>query len=172
MRNEKKSISAEYLAQLNESPFLILVDYQGLKVDQFAELRSRLAKVGAQLHVVKNRIFRIAAQESEFGEDLSADLKGQVAVVTGEQDISAAAKITKNFQAEFEKPVIKMGCMGQTRLDAEQVKIIADLPSLDELRAKVVGVLQAPAQKLVRLLQTPASQLAQVIKANAEKKQD
>ena len=90
-------------------------------------------------------------------------------MVTGEAEISAAAKILKNFESEFSKPCIRFGYMGDTRLDESEVKIIADLPSLDELRAKIVGVVQAPAQKLATLINTPGTQLAKVIKAKSEK---
>jgi large subunit ribosomal protein L10 len=169
MREAKKNISAEYLERLNASPFFIVVDYQGLKVDQFEELRTRLDETKAELHVVKNRIFNIAAKEAGVAEDLVSDLKGQLAVVTGEAEISAAAKILKNFESEFSKPGIRFGYMGETRLDEAEVKIIADLPSLDELRSKIVGVVQAPAQKLATLINTPGTQLAQVLKAKSEK---
>ena len=169
MREAKKNISAEYVERLNASPYFIVVDYQGLKVDQFAELRQRLDGAEAELHVVKNRIFSIAAKEAGVDGDLRSELSGQLAVVTGTAEISAAAKILKNFESEFEKPGIKFGYMGETRLDEKEVKIIADLPSIDELRAKIVGVVQAPAQKLATLINTPGTQLAQVIKAKAEK---
>ena len=169
MREAKKNISAEYIERLNASPFFIVVDYQGLKVDQFEELRNRLDESKAELHVVKNRIFNIAAKEAGFEEDLMGDLKGQLAVVTGEAEISATAKIVKNFESEFSKPGIRFAYMGDSRLDESQVKIIADLPSLDELRAKLVGVVQAPAQKLATLVNTPGTQLAQVLKAKSEK---
>jgi large subunit ribosomal protein L10 len=169
MREAKKNISAEYIERLNASPFFIVVDYQGLKVDQFEELRTRLDETKAELHVVKNRIFNIAAKEAGVAEDLVSDLKGQLAVVTGEAEISAAAKILKNFESEFSKPGIRFGYMGETRLDEAEVKIIADLPSLDELRSKIVGVVQAPAQKLATLINTPGTQLAQVLKAKSEK---
>jgi large subunit ribosomal protein L10 len=92
-----------------------------------------------------------------------------LAVVTGESEISSAAKILKNFESEFEMPSIRFGYMGETRLDEGEVKFIADLPSMDVLRAQIVGVIQAPAQKLATLLNVPGSQLAQVIKAKAEK---
>jgi large subunit ribosomal protein L10 len=100
MREAKKNISAEYLERLNASPYFIVVEYQGLKVDQFANLRERLDGAKAELHVVKNRIFNIAAKEAGVEADLAGDLKGQVAVVTGESEISAAAKIVKNFESE------------------------------------------------------------------------
>ena len=105
MRAEKKFITSEYVARLNASPFFIVVDYTGLTVTHFNELRTRLRKGGAEAHVVKNSIFRIAAQEAGIA-DLSGALTGQIAVVTGQKDVSAAAKTLKKFAAEFEKPVL------------------------------------------------------------------
>src|SRR5258708_17960847 len=102
MRAEKQVISAEYLAWLNRSPFFIVVDYQGLKVGPITELRKRLKKAGAEMQVVKNSLFRLAAKE--VGADLAGGLIGQVAVITGERDLSLAAKVVKTVQAESEKP--------------------------------------------------------------------
>jgi len=168
MREEKKQISAEYLERLQSSPYFIVVDYNGLKVDQFAALRAKLQEAGGEIHVVKNSIFKIAAKESGI-EDLGAPLRGQVAVVTGEQEISGAAKAIKDFAKECEKPDVLFGFMGDDRLDADGVNRIADLPSLDVLRAQLVGVIQTPGRQIATILQTPASQLAQVLKAKAEK---
>ncbi|MBN8249310.1 MAG: 50S ribosomal protein L10, partial [Verrucomicrobia bacterium] len=111
MRAEKKLISAEYLAKLNGSPFFLVVDYRGLDVSRFTELRKRLRKAGGEVHVVKNTIFRVAAQEAGLA-DLSGVLSGQLAVVTGQKDIAAAAKVVKGFQAEFEKPKLQFGYLG------------------------------------------------------------
>lgn len=168
MRAEKKFISEEYVLRLNASPFFIVVDYTGLTVLQFTELRKRLQNAGAEVHVVKNSIFRIAAKEAGVAE-LNGSLSGQVAVVTGQKDVSAAAKVVKTFQAEFEKPKLKFGYLNNQRLEAQDVQALADLPSIEVLRAKLLGVLQAPAQKLAALINTPGSQLARVIKAKAEK---
>lgn len=168
MRHEKQFIKSEYIKRLAESPFIIVVDYKSLTVHQFTELRKRLRGCSAELHVVKNSIFRISAQESGVG-DLGADLVGQVAVVTGSSDISAAAKVVKTFQAEFEKPKLKFGFLGNQRLEAKDVVALADLPSLEVLRGKILGLLQAPAAQLVRVIATPAGQLARVIKAHADK---
>lgn len=168
MRAEKKFITTEYVARLNTSPFFIVVDYTGLKVPQFNELRSRLRKTGAEMHVVKNSIFRVAAKEAGLA-DLTGALAGQTAVVTGQKDVTAAAKALKNFTAEFEKPKVKFGHLGSKRLEGADVMAMADLPSLEELRGKLLGVLQAPAQKLAALINTPGSQIARVIKAKAEK---
>ncbi|MFN0068441.1 MAG: 50S ribosomal protein L10 [Limisphaerales bacterium] len=168
MRPEKKAISAEYIARLNASPYFVVAEYTGLKVAQFTELRRRLRAAGARAQVVKNSIFRIAAKEAGAA-DLTGTLSGQVAVITGDRDISAAAKVLKNFTAEFDKPKVKFGFLGNQRLDEAALKVLADLPPIEVLRGKLLGVLQAPAQQLVALLSTPASQLARVLKAKAEK---
>jgi large subunit ribosomal protein L10 len=170
MRAEKQSITAEYKARLNGSPYFIVVDYKGLKVGPITELRKRLAKAGAELHVVKNNIFRIAAKEAGVAE-MNGALTGQVAVVTGQKEISSAAKVIKTFASEFEKPKVKFGYLNNKRLEAPDIQALADLPSIEVLRATLLGLLNAPATKLVRLLQTPATQLAQVLKAKAEKDQ-
>lgn len=168
MREEKKLISAEYVLRLNESPFFLVVDYRGLSVGQFTELRKRLLKAGGEVHVVKNNLFRVAAKEAGIA-DLSGSLVGQVAVVTGRKDIAAVAKVIKTYQAEFEKPKLQFGYLGNQRLGAEEVRKIADLPPLSELQGKLLGLLQAPAQKLAALINTPGSQVARVLKARVDK---
>ena len=131
-------------------------------------MRKRLTQAGAEIHVVKNSIFRIAAKEAGVGE-LNGALAGQMAVVTGQKDISAAAKALKNFAAEFDKLKVKFGYLNNQRLEEPAIMALADLPSLDVLRAKLLGLLNAPATKLVRPDQHAGVQLAQVIKAKAEK---
>jgi large subunit ribosomal protein L10 len=168
MRAEKQFLSKEYLARLNASPFMIVVNYKGLKVGPMTELRKRLVKAGAEMHIVKNSVFRIAAKEAGIA-DLGDTMTGQIAVVTGQKDISAAAKTVKTFASEFEKPKIQFGYLNNQRLEGKDVLALADLPSLDVLRGKLLGVLQAPATKLVVLLNTPGSQIARVIKAKSEK---
>jgi large subunit ribosomal protein L10 len=168
MRTEKQILTKEYVARLNAAPFFIVVDYKGLKVTHLTELRKRLQKAGAEIHVVKNSIFQIAAKEAGVGE-LSGSLAGQVAVVTGQKDISAAAKAVKNFGAEFDRLKVKFGYLDSQRLEGAAIMALADLPSLDVLRAGLLGLLNAPATKLAILLNTPASQLARVVKAKAEK---
>lgn len=167
MRPEKQSLTQEYLQRLNASPFVLVVNYTGLKVGPLNELRRRLRQAGAELHVVKNSLFRLAAREAKLG-DLDALLTGQLAVVTGQKDISVAAKVVKTFAAEFEKPKIQFGFLGNQQLGQEQLLALADLPPLEVLRAQLLGALQAPATKLVALLNTPASQLVRVIKARSE----
>jgi large subunit ribosomal protein L10 len=168
MRPEKQSLTQEYLKRLNASPFFIVVDYRGLKVSLLTELRKRLFAAGAEIHVVKNSVFRIAAKEAGVA-DLNGSLAGQVAVVTGQKDISAAAKVVKGFGKEFEKLKIHFGYLNNQRLDQPAIMTLADLPSIEILRGQLLGVFNAPASKLVRLLNTPASQLARVLQAQQEK---
>ncbi len=168
MRTEKQNISQEYVARLNASPFFIVVDYTGLKVGPITELRKRLVKAGAEIHVVKNSLFRLAAKEAGVAE-LNGALAGQIAVVTGQKDVSAAAKAVKTFQAEFEKPKIKFGYLNNQRLESKDIVMLADLPSLDVLRGKIVGLLNTPATQLAQIIQTPAAQLARVLKAKVDK---
>lgn len=168
MRAEKQILTKEYAGRLNASPFFIVVGYQGLKVEHLTELRKRLLQAGAEVHVVKNSIFRIAAKEAGVAE-LNGSMTGQMAVVTGQKDISSTAKTLKNFAAEFDKLKVKFGYLNNQRLEDTAIVALADLPSIDVLRAKILGLLNAPATKLVTLINTPATMLAQVIKAKAEK---
>jgi len=168
MRAEKQNISAEYLQRLNNSPFFIVVDYQGLKVAPITELRKRLHKAGAEMRVVKNSIFRIAAKEAGVG-DLAGSLAGQLAVVTGRQDVSSTAKVLKTFATEFDKPKVRFGYLLNKRLETQEILTLADLPSLEVLRAKLLGLFNTPATRLAQILNAPATQLALVLKAKAEK---
>ncbi len=157
MRAEKKLLTSEYVARLNGSPFFIVAGYQGLKVAHLNELRKRLIAAGAEIHVVKNTVFNVAAKEAGVGE-LNGSLAGQIAVITGKKDIFIAAKVLKNFAAEFDKLKLKFGYLNNQRVEQATILAYADLPSLEVIRAKLLG-----------LLNTPASMLAQVIKAKSEK---
>jgi len=167
MHPDKATIVTSLNQKLNASPFLFVTDYTGLKVDQFAELRTRLYSVGARCQVVKNSFLRLAIKEAGLPE--LGDLAGQTAIVTGDKDVAAAAKVLKTFASEFQKPAVKVGVVDRLVVSKEQIQTIADLPSREVLLATLLGVLQAPASKLVRLLNEPASQLARVLKAKAEK---
>ena len=167
MHPAKESIVIDLEAKLNASPFLFVADYTGLKVAQFAELRNRLHGVGARCHVVKNTFLRRAAKSAGLPE--VGELKGQTAIVVGDKDVAAAAKVLKNFTAEFKKPEMKTGVVNRIVVTTEQIKAIADLPSRDVLLGTLLGVLNAPASKLVRVLNEPASSLARLLQAKADK---
>ena len=167
MHPDKVTIVDELQVKLNASPFLFVADYAGLKVAQFSELRTRLWNAGARCHVVKNTFLRRAAVGAGLPE--LGELKGQSAIIIGDRDVAAAAKVLKTFAAEFKKPSVKIGIVDRAVVSAEQIGAIADLPSRDVLLATLLGVLNAPASKLVRVLNEPASSLARLLKAKAEK---
>lgn len=170
MRSEKQFISKEYVERLNSSPFFIVVDYRGLTVPNFTDLRNRLRGAGSEMHVVKNSIFRVAAKEAGLA-DLKGALSGQLAVVTGKQDVSAAAKVLKTFSKEFSKGGIQFGYLNDKRLENKELMELADLPSLEVLRGMLLGTIMAPATKLARVVNAPGEQLARVLKARVDKEQ-
>jgi large subunit ribosomal protein L10 len=170
MRTEKQFIGREYVTRLNSSPFFIVVDYRGLTVTNFTELRKRLRGTGSEVHVVKNSIFRVAAKEAGVA-DLTGSLAGQLAVVTGQKDVSAAAKVLKTFNKETSKGAVHFGYLNSKRLENKDLMELADLPSLEVLRARILGVIQAPATQLARIINTPAGQLARVLQARVDKEQ-
>jgi large subunit ribosomal protein L10 len=168
MRPEKATIVEDLSTRLNSSPFLIVTEYTGMNVLQFSELRSRLAGAGAQCRVVKNTFLRRAAAEVGY-PDLAESLSGQTAIVTGESDVCAAAKILKGFSTEFQKPSVKIGVLDKLIISREQIKALADLPPKAVLQSQFLGVLKSPLQKLVLLLNEPGASLARLLKARAEK---
>lgn len=168
MNADKKIIIDELLEQLNSSPFVLVVEYGGLTVGQFGELRNRLSDVKAACSVAKNTYVKRAASEAKLPEGLAEFLAGQTAIITGESDVAAAAKVLKNFNAEFGKPEIKAGTLDGTLLDEAGVRAIADLPSREQLLAKLLGLFNQPATMLARILNEPGTALARVLKAKAE----
>ncbi len=168
MRPEKANIVEDLSEKLNGSPFILVTDYQRMKVDQFGELRNRLAPTGAEVHVVKNSFLKRAMTASGM-PDLSEQLTGQTAVVTGNSDVAPVAKILKTFAAEFKIAALKVGVVDKAVLSTAEVESLADLPSRDILLSQLLGVLLAPATKLVRTLNEPAASLARLLNAKAEK---
>lgn len=169
MKAEKTILIDHLLEKVKASPFMFVVDYTGLTVDKFEELRKRLRGAGAELHVFKNTLVKKAAERAGYPDEIGAVLTGQSAVVTGEKDVCAAAKVMKTFATEFSKPAMKGGVMDGKYLDADGIKVLADLPAREVLLATLLGLLQTPAQQLVRLLNEPAASLARVIQAKGDK---
>jgi len=164
MNPVKEVIIKGLLDRINASPFVLVVEYTGMTVPEFSELRARLADNGAECHVAKNTYMRKALLEAGL-PDTGDSLKGQTAFVTGESDVAAAAKVLKSFEKEFKKPAIKLGILDGDILDEAQVKAIADLPSREVLLATLLSTINAPASQLVRTLNEPGGSLARVIKA-------
>ena len=168
MRPEIASIVTDLSEKLNRSPFLLVADYQRMNVGNFGELRNRLARTGAEVHVVKNSFLRRAIAASEF-PDIADQLTGQTAVVTGDKDVAPVAKVLKAFAAEFKVATLKIGVVDRNVLSTAEVESLAELPTREVLQAQFLGLLLAPATKLVRTLNEPASALARLLNAKAEK---
>ncbi len=167
MRPEKTTIVEDLSARFKGSPYLIVADYTGMTVPHFAELRTRLRAAGSEVHVVKNSFVKIASRELGM-PDLAASLSGQNAVVTGDVDICAAAKVLKTFAKEFKKPELKAGVLDNAPLTPDQLVALADLPSKETLQAQLLGLLLQPATQLVRTLNEPGASLARVLQAKAD----
>jgi large subunit ribosomal protein L10 len=168
MRPEKANIVSDLSAKLKDAPFILVADYQRMKVDQFSELRNRLAPAGAEIRVVKNSFLKRAMSDSGM-PDVGDKLIGQTAIVTGDQDVAAVAKILKTFAAEFKIPALRIGVVHREIMSTDDVEAMADLPSREALQAQLLGLLLAPATRLVRVLNEPASAFARLLKAKADK---
>lgn len=162
-RTEKEELVAEMREMFANSSTVVVSHYSGLTVAQLEELRGKMREAGASFKVTKNRLTKLALADSKF-EGLADLLSGPTAIAFSE-DAVAAAKATVEFAKKNEKLVVLGGAMDETALDVDGVKALASMPSLDELRGKLVGVLQAPAQKLAAVSQAPAGQLARVFGA-------
>ncbi len=168
MKADKQIIIDEILERINNSPFTLVAEYTGMTVPQFADLRNRLAEKGAEMHVSKNALVKRAADTAGLPEEVGAELTGQNAIVTGEQDVCAAAKVLKDFHKACGKPSVKVGSLDGEPLDAAQIDALASLPPMEVLQAQLLGVLLQPATKLVRVLNEPATSLARVFAAKAD----
>jgi large subunit ribosomal protein L10 len=168
MRPEKASVVSDLTEKLKRSPFILVTDYQHMKVGDFSELRNRLAPIGAEVHVVKNNFLKRAMTDSGF-PDAGEQLTGQTAVVTGEKDVAPVAKIFKTFATEFKIATLKIGFVDRSILSAAELAKLAELPAREVLQAQLLGLLLSPATRLVRLLNEPGCALARLLKAKAEK---
>ncbi|MBB4285871.1 50S ribosomal protein L10 [Roseospira goensis] len=165
-RDEKKELVSRLQAEFGESAVCIVTHYQGLTVAQMETLRRKVREVGARFQVTKNRLTRLALDGTEF-EGLSDLFTGPTAIATSADPV-AAAKACVEFAKTNDKLVILGGAMQGKVLDAEGVGNLAKLPSLDELRAQLAGLITTPAQRVASVTQAPAGQLARVLKAHAD----
>ncbi len=152
MNPDKKIIINGLLDRVNASPYLIVIDYTGLTVQQFTELRNRLDAGGASCTVAKNSYMRKALAEAGM-PDIGADLTGQMAYVMGNSEVFAAAKAIKNFEKEFKKPEMKVGILGNAVLDGAKLQAIADIPSREAVLSQLLGTILEPATRIARVIQ-------------------
>jgi large subunit ribosomal protein L10 len=166
-RSEKTDAVAVLNATFNESAVVVVTRNLGLTVAQSTDLRLKMRDAGASYKVAKNRLTKIALADTQYA-GLSDLLTGPTALATSGDPV-AAAKVAVEFAKTNDKLEIVGGAMGGMLLDVDGVKALASLPSLDALRAKLIGLIQAPATKVAQVLVAPAGQLARVFGAYAAK---
>lgn len=166
-RAQKQAFIDELKSELGGVSTLIVTHYQGLTVADIGKLRKTMRDAGANFRVTKNTLTKLAVDGTQFAE-LADMLKGPVAIAYS-QDPVAAAKAAVDFAKGNDNFKVVGGGLDAKVLTKAEVEALAKLPSLDELRAKIVGMLQTPATRVATVLQAPAGQLARVTKAYAEK---
>ena len=157
-KEQKKNYITEMTANFENSEAVLVTHYQGLTVKQLDELRKQMREQGIQFKITKNRITKLALEKTKC-KDLANLFTGPTAVALSKDAISTAKILTK-FSKENNNLKILGGIMGKEILDVVAVANVATLPTLDEARAKIIGILRSPAQKIVSILLAPASKIA------------
>ena len=166
-RTKKAEVVGSLNGLIGEAGSVVVAHYSGMTVAQMSDLRSRMRAAGASFKVSKNRLV-VRALQGTAAEGIAHLFKGPTGIAYSDDPV-AASKVAAAYAKVNEKLVILGGAVGSTALDAEGVKALATLPSLDELRGKLVGLLVAPATKIAGVVQAPAGQLARVIAAYSKK---
>lgn len=166
-RTQKAAVVESLNGLFGDAGSVVVAHYSGMTVAQMGELRARMRAAGASFKVAKNRLV-VRALQGTAAEGIAHLFKGPTGIAISKDPV-AASKVAVAYAKENDKLVILGGVVGTTALDAAGVKALAELPSLDELRGKIVGLLQAPATKLAGLMAAPAGQLARVIGAYSTK---
>jgi large subunit ribosomal protein L10 len=166
-RTQKEDLVAELNETFEGTTMVVVTYYSGLTVAEMSDLRECMRESEASFKVTKNRLTRLALKDTKF-EVLNDLFKGPTAIAYSNDPV-AAAKVSVEFSKPNDKLVVLGGCSGSEVLDAEGVKALAALPSLDQLRGKIVGLLQAPSTKVVQVIQAPGAQVARVLSAYSKK---
>ena len=162
-RAQKKELVTTLHEQWKGIGVIFVAHYKGMTVAQMTDFRNRMKEAGGSVKVAKNKLAKLAVKETDIAS-ISDLLTGQTCVAYSDDPVSAA-RVSVKYAKENDKLVILGGAMGTTRLDSSAVQALADLPSLDELRSKLIGLLQAPAGKIARILNEPGGMLARVLAA-------
>lgn len=166
-RGQKEQLVASLHELFGQVSLIVVTHQRGMTVAQATDLRRQMLQAGASFKVTKNRLARLALEGTKF-QALQPLFMGPTAIAYSADPV-AAAKVCVDFASKNESLSILGGALGESMLDSKQVTELAKLPSLDEIRAKLIGVLQAPATKLAGVIQAPAGQLARVLNAYASK---
>ena len=166
-RSQKKKLVDSLHDVLSKTELVVITQQSGMTVAEVTTLRRQMREAGASFKVTKNRLARRALEGTKFAK-LAPLFKGPTAVAYSTDPV-AAAKVAVSYANANEKLTIVGGAMGETLLDSQGVKALATLPSLNELRSQLIGLLQTPATRVAQVLQAPAGQLARVVGAYANK---
>ena len=165
-RTEKENLVASLKDLFDGSNLMVVTHQSGLSVAESTDLRRQMGEAGASFKVTKNRLTRLALEGTKFA-DLAPLFSGPTAIATSKDPI-AAAKVAVKYAKDNEKLVITGGVLDGKTLDVDGIKALASLPSLDELRGKLVGMLSTPATRIACVLSAPGGQVARVIAAHSE----
>ena len=164
-RSEKKDFVAKLKDEFSNSSSIIVAQYSGLTVKESESLRKEMRANGTKFKVTKNRLTKLAIAETQFKE-MSDLFKGPTAVAYSDDPV-APAKVAVNFEKKFEKFQIIGGGYNGEKIDKERINFLATLPSLDELRGKLIGLISGPAQKIATLANEPGSQIARLLSSKS-----
>ncbi len=166
-RAEKAELVDALTEAFKGSGAIVVAHYAGLTVAEMETLRKQMKQSGAKVRVAKNRLAKLALEKTELA-DISGLFTGPTLVAYSEDPVSAP-KVAVGFANKNKKLIVLGGAMGRTELDANGVKALAELPSLDELRSRLAGLVTQPAAKIASVLQAPGGQIARVLSAYSEK---
>lgn len=166
-RAQKRQVVSDLNDVFNSTSSIVVAHYSGLNVADMNDLRARMREAGATFKVTKNRLTKLALDGTPYSQ-IAPLFTGPTAIAYSD-DLVAPAKVVVEFGKKNEFLVVLGGAMGTTQLDVDEVKALAALPSLDESRGTLIGLLNAPATKIAGVLQAPAAQLARVMAAQGAK---
>ena len=165
-RSEKKDFVQKLVDEINASSSVIVTHYSGLTVEESDHLRSEMRNNGAKFKVTKNRLTKLALQQTQF-KDISDLFNGPTAIAYSDDPV-APAKVAVSFEKKLEKFKIIGGGYDGEKINLDKINFLATLPSIDELRGKIVGLISAPAQRIASIMKEPAGQVARLISAQSE----
>ena len=165
-RSEKKEFIQKLKDEIDSSSSVIVAHYSGLTVDESDQLRSEMRNNGARFKVTKNRLTKLALEQTQF-KDIADLFTGPTAIAYSDNPV-APAKVAVSFEKKNEKFKIIGGGFDGEKIDLEKINFLATLPSFDELRGKIVGLISAPAQKIASIVKEPAGQMARLVSAQSK----
>ena len=165
-RSEKKEFVQKLKDEIDSSSSVIVAHYSGLNVEESDQLRAEMRSNGAKFKVTKNRLTKLALEQTQF-KDIADLFTGPTAIAFSDDPV-APAKVAVSFEKKLEKFKIIGGGYDGEKIDLEKINFLATLPSIDELRGKIIGLISAPAQKIALIVKEPASQMARLVSAKSE----